>query len=241
MRIACWVGVAAAATAMIATAASAAPVSTVGVAVGSLTGTSPVGSTENLALLGGPAIRYFIPLGDGSGTYGVGSNCWGNGFGTCSDTGNGGGTMQMFLRFSPISTTAPSMLTINFQDLDLKGVNDPTGFFESLNLYRGTTSLTGGWIYNISSLLVDGNHDTQTLSLPLGLPISDPLYLVLKFKAKFNSNGRNTAEYLRATITEIPQAPPIPTPLPGALVLMGTVLAGSFGLSAWRRRRARIA
>jgi hypothetical protein len=245
MGISQWSGVVAAATLFVATAgclpANAAPVSTVGMAVGSLTGTDPVGSKENRSLLGGDAIKYFIPLGDSNGIYGLGGNCSGHGFGTCSDTGDGGGTLKMFLRFSPISTTAPSMLTIKFEDLDLKRVNDPNGFVESLNIYRGATSLTGGWINNISSLLVDGDHDSQILNLVLNLPISDPLYLVLKFKAKSDFKGTNTAEFLRATITEIPQAPPVPTPLPGALVLMGTVLAGSYGVGMWRRRRTRAA
>ena len=31
---------------------------------------------------------------------------------------------------------------------------------------------------------------------------------------------------------------PTPTPLPGAVVLMGSVLAGSYGVGWWRRRRA---
>ena len=34
---------------------------------------------------------------------------------------------------------------------------------------------------------------------------------------------------------------PTPTPLPGALVLMGTVLAGSYGVGRWRRRPSRSA
>jgi len=210
-----------------------------GVAVSGVGSSTLVGSTENRTLLGGDAIKYFIPLGDNNGTYGVGSKCGGNGFGTCSDTGNGGGTLSMILRFSPITTTGPSQLTIRFEDLDLKGVNDPNGFFESLNIFRGATSLTGGWINNISSLLVDGDHDSQILSLLLNLPITDPLYLVLKFKAKSDFEGRNTAEYLRATITEGDRAPPVPTPLPGALVLMGTVLACSYGFGAWRQRHKR--
>jgi hypothetical protein len=243
MRLFSWVGVVALATAAIVTAGSvpAGAVTTVGVAVSAVGSTDPaVGTTESRPALGGDAIKYFIPLRDGGPfTYGVGSTCKARGM--CSDTGDGGAILQMILRFSPISTTAPSTLTINFDDLDLNGVNDPSGFFESLNIFRGATSLTGGWIKNISSLFVDGDHNIQTLSLLLNLPITDPLYLVLKFKAKSDFNGTNTAEYLRATITTVEQEtpPPLPTPLPGALVLMGSVLAGSFGFGAWRRRRAR--
>jgi hypothetical protein len=212
-----------------------------GVAVSSVGSTTVVGSTESKALLGGDAIKYFIPLGDGSGTYGVGSSCSGHGFGTCADTGNGGGTLSMVLRFSPITTTASSFLTVKFEDLDLKGVNDPNGFLESLNIFRSGTSITGGWITNISSSLVDGDHNSQILKLLLNAPINDPLYLVMKFTAKSDFYGTNTAEYLRATIDVGDQAPPIPTPLPGTLLLMSSLLTCSYGVGVWRRRRRPIA
>jgi len=207
-----------------------------GVAVSSVGSTGPgIGLTEDKPLLGGKAIEYFVPLGNGSGTYGTGSTC-SAGFGTCADTGNGGGTLSMVLRFSPITSAVPSYLTVKFEDLDLKGVNDPNGFLESLNVFRGGTSITGGWITNISSSLVDGDHNSQILKLLLNAPINDPLYLVMKFTAKSDFNGTNTPEYLRATIDVGDQAPPIPTPLPGALLLMGSLLTCSYGVSLWRRR-----
>jgi hypothetical protein len=213
----------------------------IGVAVSGLNSTTEVGSTVDKQSLGGKAIEYFVPLGDSNGVYGVGTACGNHGFGTCADTGNGGGTMSMVLRFSPITTTVPSYLTVKFEDLDLKGVNDPNGFLESLNIYRGGTSITGGWINNISSSLVDGDHNSQVLKLLLNAPINDPLYLVMKFTAKSDFNGTNTPEYLRATIDVGDNAPPIPTPLPGALVLMGSLLTCTYGVGAWRRRRRPVA
>src|SRR4051812_32400273 len=123
MRISSWAGAVAVATAMTATAAdlaSAAPVSTVGLAVGSVGSTNEIGIKTSKPDLGGDAIQYFIPLGDSGGTYGVGKyKCGGTGFGTCSDTGKGGETLKMILYFSSVSTTNPSKLTINFEDLDL--------------------------------------------------------------------------------------------------------------------------
>src|SRR5690349_21013288 len=216
-----WLGATAATVLSTALVTPATATTITGVAVSSVGSTGgAVGLTEDRPLLGGKAIEYFVPLGDSSGTYGAGSSCGGQGFGTCADFGNGGGTLSMVLRFSPITASVPSFLTVKFEDLDLKGVNDPNGFFESLNVFRGATSITGGWITNISSPLVDGDHNSQTLKLLLNAPINDPLYLVLNFKANYDFFRTNTAEYPRATIDVGDQAPPIPTPLPGALLLM---------------------
>ena len=38
-----------------------------------------------------------------------------------------------------------------------------------------------------------------------------------------------------------PNSGPSPVPLPGAVVLMGTVLAGSAGLARWRKRQIPVA
>jgi hypothetical protein len=196
-----------------------------------------VGTTVDKPLLGGKAIEYFVPLGDNSGTFDGGGSSCALGFGTCADSGNGGGTLSMVLLFSPITTTVPSYLTVKFKDLDLRGVNDPKGFLESLNVYLNGTSITNGWITNISSSLVDGDNNSQVLKLLLNAPINNPLYLVMKFTATSDFYGINTPEYLRATIDVDDQNTPIPTPLPGALVLMGSLLSCSYGVGFWRRRQ----
>jgi hypothetical protein len=220
---------------------AAADLVAVGVAVGSLGSTSPVGLplVNNLnPSLGGPAIGYFIPLGDNDGgIYGTPQNGCAYGVGTCSDTGNGGATLKMILLFTPVSVTNPSKLTVNFQDLDLANVNDPDYFFETLQLYKGSnnnttfTQLTGPiTAANILNGLVTGDHNDQTLSLNLGVLSNDPLYLELTFTAKFNTNGINTEEYLRATVSSVP-GPVVGAGLPGLFFASGGLLGW------WRLRR----
>lgn len=218
---------AAAAGVVLSTAASEAAV--LGVATNS-TGTTVVGDTENRAVLGGTSIRYFVPLGDTSGTYGVSSS--GN-YGRSADSGNGGGTMSMWLRFTGLVVGQAATLTVKFEDLDLIGVNDPAGFTERLQIFnQGGTSLTG----LITALgatpsgggTVTGNSTSQALTLFLGTMTSSQLLLRLDFRAAFSGFGTNTAEFLRAEVSQVP--------IPAALPLL---LSGLAGLGfAGRRRKA---
>src|SRR5437867_3221218 len=115
-----------------------------GIAVGSNVGTTQVGilaangaGPDGGNQLGSPAIQYYIPLASsGTVTYGV------NG-GTASDSGSGGQTLEMWLRFAGFGA-GNATLTVRFQDLDLLGGNDPSNFVESLRLFKadGTTALT---------------------------------------------------------------------------------------------------
>ena len=247
MPIPSWAGAVALATATIAiaTTSPASAVSdgtvSVGVPVDKVGSDHKVGTTEPNAPLGGDAIRYFIPLGNSGGTYGVGKyKCGGTGFGTCADTGKGGKTLTMILYFSSVSTANNSTLTINFEDLDLHGASDPEHFFESLNIFRSKKSLTG-WITDMSSPITDGHitgdNTYQTLVLDLDKPTHPSLWLVLQFTATSDFKGTNTAEFLRATITE--NVHTSAAPLPGALVLMGSALTGFCGIGFWRRRARR--
>jgi hypothetical protein len=216
---------------------------TVGVAVNAVGSLAPaVGITEDRAI-GDDAIKYFIPLGDGSGTYGtttvdwwgrVTSPCGATGFGTCADSGDGGGKLTMILRFSPVSTTAPSRLSVLFEDLDLNGANDPSGFLESLNVLTASgNSLTNGWITSIGGLIT-GNNDRQALNLSLGTLTATPLFLVLNFKVVSHIYGTNTPEYLIATVTDIPTSPVPLAPMP----LSVTFVLALSGWYVWRRRQA---
>jgi hypothetical protein len=209
---------------------------------------------------GGNAIRYFIPL-ENTGNFGAAGTCGSLGFGTCSDNGDGGGQLTMVLRFAGVSTTQSSTLNLYFEDLDLANANDPTGFFERIRIFKGhneppaaATALTP-WITDINQSVVgvtlQGDHYTQqVLQLALGTLTAayEPLYILLKFKSTSTFYGKNTPEYLIATITS--QDPPCGTPggpscgstevpLPGAVWLMGSVLFGAGGFVKWRQRRER--
>jgi hypothetical protein len=243
-KLRCWA--ATAAVLMMSVVPASAGTITTGVAVSGFFATGhAVGLTEFRPILNGNAIKYFVPLGDGSGTYGVGSACSGTGFGTCIDTGNGGGTLTMILRFSPVSTSAPSKLSILFEDLDLKHANDPTGFFESLEVLKETktntlVSLTG-LITDIGGLITPYGpgpnpdpHNALQLNYSIGVLDTNPLYLELKFKADFGYEyGTNTPEYLIATVTDIPTSPVPLAPMP----LSATLLLSLGGWYAWRRRQ----
>jgi hypothetical protein len=226
---------------------SAAAVTATGIAVGSIGDDTQVGLTEDRTGPGGigpDAIKYFIPL-ENTGIYGAASGSCGTGFGTCSDFGNGGGRLTMYLRFEPVSTSTPSTLQIIFEDLDLIDANDPAGFLEKLRVLKadGVTGITP-WITDIDQILLNGDiegdaNSQQLLSVQLGTltALDDPLFLVLQFKSTSTFYGQNTPEYLIATVTSPDPAPP-QVPLPAGFVLMGTVLAGTAGLARWRRRRA---
>ena len=131
---------AAAITSTVAGLMSPASAATTGIVVSGIGSTTQIGlhpasnaGPDGGNLLGAGGIEYYIPLSGGNGTYGV-SN-----YGLNADFGNGGPTEKMFLYFSPVSGN--SVLTIKFQDLDLVGANDPSGFFEvASNLRSGRKS-----------------------------------------------------------------------------------------------------
>lgn len=209
-----------------------------GVAVAGIGSTTEVGNTEYRPLLGGEAIMFYIPLSRKWGrrcVYGV------RGCGLSSDYGGGSAIprLSMFLMFTPVSTTAESVLDLLFEDLDLAGVNDPTGFLEFIEVFDADGNSLTGQITSATSAYVSGTSaDTQSLllSLALGVVSGDPLYLRLAFGADFLSaqmRGRNTPEYLIATVREIPlQA----IPAPPALLLLLSAL-GSFGFVGWRKKK----
>lgn len=178
---------------------------------------STVGQTEFRAALGGDAIRYFIPLGNDDGVYGVDDS---GDFGLVSDSGDGGGTLSMYLLFDGLHAGGQYTLDVLFEDLDLAGANDPNGFFESIEILSadGMTSFSG-LITDIANPMVSGDASTQQLlSLFLGVITSDSLILRFDFAANFTTRGVNTAEFLIAEINEVP--------LPAALPLFFAGVAG---------------
>jgi hypothetical protein len=90
------------------------------------------------------AMGFYIPLDSANnGTYGTDIPGWWVGdAGTFSDSRNGSFTnsnaLSMYLRFTPLapSPLASAVLTFSFTDLDLIGVNDPSGFTETIQFFR---------------------------------------------------------------------------------------------------------
>jgi hypothetical protein len=204
---------------------SLSPVSadTIGVAVGSVVSSMAVGTTASDG-----TISFYIPLTSAaSGTYGV------SGKGTSSDTCTTpsclGGSLDMFLRFAPVQLGA-NVLTLDFSDLDLIGVNDPTYFLESITI---TPNGSGPSVFIDESTdpgVLSANSGTQVLVLPMAIA-SNPFYVKLSFTSKFlnGTNGANgtpsgtyvnTVETVRATIR------PVPEPMTIATLGLGMIALG---------------
>lgn len=182
----------------------------------------------------GFAIEYYIPISSGaSGTFGDGNVGGDGGVGQVSDVGTADGTLSMFLEFAALDVGTSYELQIAFEDLDLIGANDPSFFFEAVEIFGqsndGTLVSLTGLLDNIDSPLVSGDASTiQTVSFNLGPVSLDTYYLQLDFSSRSSRDGyfRNTPEYLVAQLTAVP--------LPAAawMLLLGI---SALGLSRARR------
>jgi len=192
-------------------------------------------------------ITFFIPLSSAySGIFGV-TPVSGGTAGTISDAGSGTGlntessALTMFLRFSPLASPAASAsLTFNFLDLDLGGINDPSGFFESVRFFNVLGDAMSPFITtngqssegSLFPFIVSGNSTYQTITFPdITSIIQDPFFAELRFNSQFNSTGTNTPEYLTATLTTS-----TPVPEPGTLLLLGLGFAGVAGAGRLRQK-----
>ena len=182
-------------------------------------------------------ITYFIPLSSAPATCTYGDGC-----GTSPDTGSGGTAMSMFLEFGPVTPLLGGVLTIQFDDLDLKNANDPYGFFESIRIFDSNSAALTPLISDIllSALITApapaaDNITTLTLPIDASLVVSNPFYVELVFRAQYDYYGKNTAEYMTATFWQ-ESGPVSEVPVPAALPLFGTGL-GIMGFIGWRRKR----
>jgi len=178
-------------------------------------------------------ISFYIPLSGGhAGTFGVG----GVGLSAGSFSGNGGaGSMDMYLSFSP--TAGGTTLQLLFEDLDLIGVNDPSGFLENVAVYTFDMSSQLAFVDNVSDpevVLANTNGLNQELQISLLslLPLGDPFLVKLRFTAGA-IKGTNTVETLRANLigtTSVPE--------PASLLSFGIGQIGLGFLAVRRRSRA---
>jgi hypothetical protein len=187
------------------------------------------------------AVKFFIPLDSShAGVYGHTSVSGGTA-GTFSDSGDGTTTaLTMYLNFSPVDLpVSTASLAFSFLDLDLQGVNDPSGFLESVKFYGPSGSALTPWITTMGQsgggtlpYTVTGNSTSQTISFPnITSIIQDPFYVALKFKSDSSFWGTNTSETLIATLTTTPlqttsSEPPVSVPEPGTMILMSSTLLG---------------
>ena len=136
----------------------------------------------------------------------------------------------MWLRFAPV-TLGPNVLTLQFTDLDLFGVNDPNYFFESVGIFDSLgTSLA--FVDQVTDpAVLSANFNQQTISLGISTT-QNPYYTRLRFRTKFNGAPAgtyvNTTEQLLATMSAVS------VPEPATLSMLG---AGLLLVGFARRRR----
>ena len=207
--------------------AGAAQATVIGTAVRGYGYTTTVGSNN-----ADGSINFFALL-RGSGTYGV------SGAGLSADTCTigwsstcTGGTLDMWLRFAPV-TLGPNILTLQFTDLDLFGVNDPNYFLESVGIFDSLGTNLAFVDQVTDAAVLSANFNQQTLTLGL-TATQNPYYTRLRFRTRFNGapygTYMNTPERLLATMSAVS------VPEPATLSMLG---AGLFLMGFVRRRRAR--
>lgn len=187
-----------------------------------------LGVATGIGAVAADIIGYYIPLGDTDCTFGTGT-C-----GTIADTGNGGANMTMWIKYKGVAA-GNSFLNLFFEDLDLVGANDPTGFLEQVAVYNTSESLVAT-IDDITDPGTSGTASTQQIaSVALGNLAAGDYWAKLIFSASFTSYGTNTPEFLIAAIDSQSAIPPVPLPAAGWMLLAAL---GGLGAASRRRKAA---
>lgn len=173
-------------------------------------------------------IGYYIPLGDSG-------NCTFGDCGLSADTGAGGQTMDMWLRFASVDGGF-SVLSLFFEDLDLAGVNDPTGFFEEVEVFDTSGTLIAGFDDVTDPGAAGTAGEQQILNMDLGFLTANTDYWTrLQFSASFTQHATNTPEFLLAVVDADPDVQPPEVPLPAAGWLLLSAMGA--GIAFGRRKR----
>src|SRR5690349_6521988 len=177
-------------------------------------------------------IDFYIPLSkDASGNYGTGT------IGRTADTCTapsatdpcGGGYLGMLLKFEGVSAGS-QLMTLQFTDLDLAGVNDPDYFFERLSIFTLSSPSFSFVSGNLNPLATFTQGSSQTLKVDVGYFGGGSLYFGLLFGSSILANGTflNTPEALVASLDRVS------VPEPATLSLLG---AGLLAMGFVRRKR----
>jgi hypothetical protein len=179
-------------------------------------------------------IDFYIPISkNASGNYGTGTI--GRTADTCTQPSAtdpcGGGSLGMLLKFDGVSAGS-QLMTLQFTDLDLAGINDPDYFFERLSVFALSSPSFNFVSSNLNPLATFTQSNSQTLKVDVGYFGGGSLYFGLLFGSSIFANGSflNTPETLVASLDRVS------VPEPATLSLLGAgLLAMGF---AGRKRRS---
>lgn len=187
---------------------------------------------------GDGSINFYIPLKTGSsGTFGVDAGTSSDTCSFSSGTCQQGGTLDMYLSFAP-TTPGANILSLDFIDFDLIGVNDPWNFLESVDV-RDTAD-SDNLLYSIDNvadangtdLWITADGTDQLLQMAIDI-VSNSFLVHLTFASSFTNlpggTWGNTRETMLATVDSVS------VPEPTTLSLLG---AGLIAIGLSRRRRA---
>ncbi len=134
--------------------------------------------------------------------------------------------MNLYFDLSDLSNLDGATLDIDFDDLDLRGINDPDWFFESVSLtaINGAIETDLGFYTHADDLGATSDPFVWSLDLAALGTLDNDFWIQLGFGSDTSGNrARNTAEYLSASISAVP--------VPAAFWLFGTALIGFIGVS----------